>query len=153
MSTTKDKAVHPLLEGTTPGPWEVIDREAQANGFSGTVAEYHEAHKAESFYLGCGMESFTIISTSEHREVADPRATYNGNRDVAMERANAKLIAASPLLAAENQKMRAALELLPLDAFREGGEGADAADFPDNASHFIAAMDAAREVLASLTQH
>lgn len=40
-----------------------------------------------------------------------------------------------------------ALKKLPLDQFKPNGEGADAADFPDNASSFIEAMDLARELL------
>lgn len=48
------------------------------------------------------------------------------------------------------KEARRIMELLPLDAFKENAEGADAADFVDNARHFIAAMDAAREFLKQI---
>ena len=57
--------------------------------------------------------------------------------------ANAKLIAASPLLAEQNQKMRDALEeirSIPLFA-------------NSDAEHVFAVQRIAREVLASITQH
>jgi hypothetical protein len=54
-------------------------------------------------------------------------------------------------IADQRDELLEALQLLPLDAFKEDGKGADAADFKDNARHFIAAMDAARAAIAKCT--
>lgn len=55
-------------------------------------------------------------------------------------------------IADQRDELLGIIELLPLDAFKEGGENADAADFVDNARHFVAAMDAARAAIAKATQ-
>lgn len=82
MSDTKTPLpVHPLLEGTTPGPW--------------------------TYALGSGLyEQRYVIDSEPGRAIACCAGFEPRNK------ANANLIAMAPTLAAENARLRAALEAL-----------------------------------------
>ena len=113
MSDTKTPApVHPLLEGTTPGPWRI----STANPLAINSDQ--------------GEESVGIATTHCDMDGVFPR------RNEA--EANAKLIAMAPTLAAENARLRAALEALVQHSTESH------MCYPD-------CVENAREVLASLT--
>ncbi len=110
MSDTKTPApVHPLLEGTTPGPWIVR-------------LNKHDECEVHS-------ESGEWIAAVPHQCVSAL---------VPIQEANANLIAMAPTLAAENARLRAALEALVQHSTESH------MCYPD-------CVENAREVLASLT--
>lgn len=94
MDTTKTPAaVHPLLEGTTPGEWFMPEMSGPYN-VPGTTA----SGKGDWCYYVNSKEAHEFCPASAHGPSAEEAE------------ANAKLIAAAPTLAAEHAKMRAALE-------------------------------------------
>jgi hypothetical protein len=123
MSDTKTPApVHPLLEGTTPGPWRI----STANPLAINSDQ--------------GEESVGIATTHCDMDGVFPR------RNEA--EANAKLIAMAPTLAAENARLRDVLEALVKS--HEWAIANPDSPVSANINYGHVATDA-REVLASLT--
>lgn len=73
-----------MMSKHTSGPWEVTEHDCHAQ------SEGHPEHGM--------MDSLVCTGAPNFREIADVRRIYNGNRDIEMERANARLIAAAPEL-------------------------------------------------------
>lgn len=114
MSDTKTPAVHPLLEGTTSGPWRI----STANPLAINSDQGEGSVGIATTYWGAdGI--FPLL----------PEA-----------KANANLIAMAPILAAENARLRAALE----EIIYQADEGMPISDIHQ-------CIVVAREVLASLT--
>ena len=121
MSDTKTP-VHPLLEGTTPGPWLSTQVADSLGPMVGTYEVYNRP-------FGMGVIGWALTAK------------------------DADLFSAAPTLAAENARLRAALEraVSEIRAMRHDEAMKWTNDFDKAVSHADSSVSDYREVLASLT--
>lgn len=89
-----------MTQKHTPGPWKVYDAEFGASeGQPKTALGHLDIRKAiEDKSSGHGLPLFTILGPSEDhfRQICHADPIYNGERNILLEEANARLIAAAP---------------------------------------------------------